>query len=256
MQTSTNQILNPQVAVWANTKKPKLYASFAEDNQSVKAAQRLRAEVFSAEYGVNFPTGFDIDEYDKYCKHLNVYDVSTGMVVATTRLLSDENIKHTGGFYSEKEFDLTRVKKISGRKLEVGRTCVHPDYRSGSAITVLWMALADYYLSNNYRYLIGCASIGLSDGGSNFAAIMKQLNQDHFLQEEHQVFSKKMVNVSDFQESDSVVLPPLLKAYLRMGCKVSQDVFWDADFDCVDIFIFFDREVASGRYVQKFMKAS
>jgi putative hemolysin len=118
--------------------------------------------VFSQAYGVQFdhPHGLDVDDYDPFCLHLNVYDTVQGCLIATTRLLTVENSRLTNGFYSEQEFDLSPLlPNLQGRVLEVGRTCVHQDYRSGAAITVLWTALAEYLLAEDFAYLIGCASI-------------------------------------------------------------------------------------------------
>ena len=77
--------------------KPRLEARFANDAGMVIAAQRLRAEIFGAEYGVQFD-GIDVDAYDDYCLHLNVYDVANDLLIATTRLLSGEQAEQAGGY--------------------------------------------------------------------------------------------------------------------------------------------------------------
>ncbi len=150
--------------------KPKLEARFVRDMAELRAAQALRASVFGDEFGARFDDseGLDRDSFDDFCDHLNVYDVANGCIIATTRLLCSEQARRAGGFYSASEFDLGAIERLPGRILEIGRTCVHPEYRSGAAITVLWSALADYLLQNDFSYLVGCASISLRDGGQNF----------------------------------------------------------------------------------------
>ena len=91
--------------------------------------------------------------------------------MACTRVLSDEDVPQTGGFYTQSEFKLGRLRSLPGKKLEVGRTCVHPDHRNGGAITCLWLGLAEFMLSRGYEYLFGCASVGMSDGGHQAHAI-------------------------------------------------------------------------------------
>lgn len=234
--------------------KPRLEARFATDNGMVMAAQRLRAEIFGAEYGVAFD-GLDVDAYDDYCLHLNVYDVANDLLIATTRLLSGEQAERAGGFYSAQEFDLGALKNFSGRILEVGRTCVHPDYRSGAAITVLWSALSDYLMREGFNLLIGCASISLADGGTTLASVMPTLREKHFVGDELRVSPSREIRLSAVG-TGAVSVPPLLKAYLRMGCKIGGEACWDPEFNCADVFIFMDVQAMAGRYAQRFLKTA
>lgn len=234
--------------------KPRLEARFATDATMVTAAQRLRAEIFGAEYGVQFD-GLDVDAYDDYCVHLNVYDVANDLLIATTRLLSGEQARQTGGFYSAQEFDLSALNNVSGRILEVGRTCVHPDYRSGAAITVLWSALSDYLMREGFKLLIGCASISLADGGTTLASVMPTLREKYFVGDELRVSPSREILLSA-PGTGAVSVPPLLKAYLRMGCKIGGEACWDPEFNCADVFIFMDVEAMAGRYAQRFLKTA
>lgn len=237
--------------------KPRLKACFANSADMVVAAQRLRADIFGSEYGVVFdgPDGLDIDAYDAHCLHLNVYDVANDLLIATTRLLSDEQAVLTGGFYSSQEFDLSALSCRPGRTLEVGRTCVHPDYRSGAAITVLWSTLADYLMSEGFSRLIGCASISLADGGTTLASVMPTLREKHFVGDELRVSPNREIMLSSIG-TGAVSVPPLLKAYLRMGCKIGGEACWDPEFNCADVFILMDVQALAGRYAQRFLKTA
>ncbi len=237
--------------------KPRLEARFVRHDSELREAQRLRAEVFAAEFGVSFddPEGLDRDGFDDFCEHLNVYDVANGLLIATTRLLTREKARLAGSFYSAHEFDMTAMEKLEGRVLEIGRTCVHEDYRSGAAITVLWSALADYLLSQDFSYLLGCASISLRDGGHNFAAIMPELRQQHFVEESLRVVPHRGLCIDAPEGQAKASLPPLLKAYLRMGCKIGGEACWDPEFHCADVFVLLDVSALAGRYAQRFLKA-
>ncbi len=237
--------------------KPRLEARFVRHDSELREAQRLRAEVFAKEFGVHFddPEGLDRDRFDDFCEHLNVYDVANGLLIATTRLLTREKARLAGSFYSAHEFDMTAMEKLQGRVLEIGRTCVHEDYRSGAAITVLWSALADYLLSQDFSYLLGCASISLRDGGHNFAAIMPELRQQHFVDESLRVQPLRGLAIEAPEGTGKASLPPLLKAYLRMGCKIGGEACWDPEFHCADVFVLLDVSALAGRYAQRFLKA-
>lgn len=236
--------------------KPRLEARFVHHERELREAQRLRAEVFGAEYGVRFdgPDGLDSDHFDTYCDHLNVYDVANDLLVATTRLLTSERARRAGSFYSAHEFDMTALERLPGRVLELGRTCVHPDYRSGAAITVLWSALADYLMRQDFSYLVGCASISLGDGGHNFAAIMPELREKHLVEPALRVVPRRTVSL-DTPVAVPASLPPLLKAYLRMGCRIGGEACWDPEFRCADVFVLLDVAAMSARYAQRFLKA-
>lgn len=243
-------------------KQPKFIAQFAHTAGSIQAAQRLRAQTFSQEYGVHFshPKGLDIDYFDRFCQHLNVYDTSNGSLIATTRLLSGEQAHLAGDFYSAQEFDLSRLlPRLRGRILEIGRTCVHPDYRSGAAITVLWSALADYLLAEDFSYLIGCASIPLEANGERFAAIMASLDAEKFVQPEMRVIPKRAMPstfVGQFDTGVKTSMPPLLKAYLRMNAKIGGEACFDLEFNCADMFIVLDVATLADRYAQRFLKTA
>lgn len=238
-------------------KKSRLEARFVRHEHELRSAQRLRAEVFGAEYGVRFddPDGLDSDRFDPFCDHVNVYDTANGLLVATTRLMTGEKARLAGSFYSEHEFDMTALACLPGRVLEVGRTCVHPDYRSGAAITVLWSALSDYLVSQDFSYLLGCASISLRDGGHNFAAIMPELRERHLVEPALRVVPRRGLLMEADRANGPASLPPLLKAYLRMGCRIGGEACWDPDFQCADVFVLLDVAAMSARYAQRFLKA-
>lgn len=104
-------------------------------------------------------------------------DERSGEVIGTYRILSPEQAKAVGSYYSETEFDLIRLQHLRPRMVEIGRSCVHPDYRTGATIALLWSGLAQYMTHRGYDYLIGCASISMADGGHGAAALFDQLGE-------------------------------------------------------------------------------
>lgn len=156
-----NAIAHPRVT-------RQLQAERLVGNAALREAQALRYRVFSSEFdaqlqGAEF--GLDMDDYDAHCSHIGVRDLASGALVATTRLLDHMTAQRIGHFYSEQEFRLHGLAALNEPVLEIGRTCVDPAYRNGATIAVLWGELADILNQGGYRYLMGCASISMRDGG-------------------------------------------------------------------------------------------
>jgi putative hemolysin len=162
----------------------------ARNADDICAAQRLRWRVFAEELGARLPSrrpGIDQDRYDGFCEHLVARDKADGTVVGTCRVLPPEPARRAGGYCSEREFDLARLQPIRGRMVEVGRTCIHAQHRSGAVIGLLWLGLARYMLENGHAYLAGCASMRLVDGGHAAAALYARLRVRHLAPAEHRV---------------------------------------------------------------------
>jgi len=209
-------------------------AYFTRSRREIIKVQRLRYRIFSQEYGASFsaPFGLDRDRFDKHCLHLVVRDNQSGEIVGYTRVL----------------------RHLDGRVAEIGRTCIHPAHRSGAVITVLWARLAQYMLENDVRYLLGCASIALSEG-YNVAAIQQRINQRHLSEPALRVQPHlRLERLPGQAADDNVKMPPLLKAYLRMGARVCGEPCWDPDFNCLDFFVLMAVDDLPARYVQHFLQ--
>jgi putative hemolysin len=127
--------------------------------------------------------GHDIDLFDDYCEHLLVRDEATQQVIGTYRVLTPAQAKRVGSTYSDTEFDLTRLRSLRERMVELGRSCVHPDHRHGGVIMALWGALAEFMVRNQLDTMIGCASIPMLHNGvvsgDVAASIWRQVRQTH-----------------------------------------------------------------------------
>ena len=196
--------------------------------------------------------GVDQDIFDPYCEHLVVRDENSGAVVGTYRILSPENARRIGGYYSENEFDLTRLQHLRSRMVEIGRSCVHADYRSGATISLLWAGLAKYMLDNRYDYLIGCASISMADGGHAAASLYKRLDAN-LSPLEYRVFPRCPLPLAALRNDLPAELPPLLKGYLRAGAYVCGDPAWDPDFNTADLQILMPMSRLNNRYARHFL---
>lgn len=231
-----------------------LSVSLAQSEREIHEAQKLRYRIFSGELGANLPTrtpGVDHDIYDPYCEHLVVRDENSGAVVGTYRILSPEKARKIGSYYSESEFDLTRLLHMRPRMVEIGRSCVHPDYRTGATITLLWAGLAGYMMENRYDYLIGCASISMADGGHAAASIYEGLGE-HMSPLEYRVFPRCPLPLAALNKHQQAELPPLIKGYLRAGAYVCGDPAWDPDFNTADLPILMPMSRLAARYRKHF----
>jgi len=218
---------------------------WARDDDDVRQAQQLRYVVFADEMGARLsvppgsPPAHDIDMFDPFCEHLLVRaaaaDGGTGPVIGTYRVLTPAAARRVGGLYSETEFDLTRLRPLRGRMVELGRSCVHPAWRSGGAILALWGALAEFMVRNDLDTMIGCASISMRDGGHAAASLWEQLRKTHLAPIEWQVIPRLPLPVDDLQCHLNVDAPALIKGYLRCGAKVLGPPAWDPDFNTADL---------------------
>jgi len=179
----------------AQSARAALVVSWARHHDEVRQAQRLRYKVFANEMGARLPTsieGHDIDRFDDYCEHLLVRDVFSGAVIGTYRVLTPAQAKRAGGTYSDTEFDLTRLRGLTPRMVELGRSCVHADHRHGGVIMALWGALAEFMARNQLDTMIGCASIPMLHNGvisgDAAASIWRKVKATHLAPIEHQVF--------------------------------------------------------------------
>ncbi len=235
----------------------RLTFSLARNVTEVTEAQRIRFKVFAEEMGAKLPSaelGLDIDRFDEFCDHLLVRDHGNDKVVGTYRILPPAQAVKAGSYYSETEFDITRLMHLRDRMVEVGRSCVHPDYRDGATITQLWSGLADYITKNNHEYLIGCASISMGDGGHYAASVYNKIHKLHAAPAEYRVFPHCRLPLESLNQNLDVIIPPLIKGYLRLGAYIAGEPAWDPDFNCADVFILLPVSRMNARYAKHFMR--
>ena len=237
--------------------------AWARDEEDVRQAQRLRYQIFAEEMGAHLtvphgaPAHHDIDLFDPFCEHLLVRAPATdgepGPVIGTYRVLTPANARRVGGLYSDGEFDLTRLRPLRAKMVELGRSCVHPDWRSGGVILALWAALAEFMHRNALDTMVGCASVSMRDGGHFAASLWTQLRQTHLAAIDCRVAPRLALPVEELEHDLAVEAPALIKGYLRCGAKVLGAPAWDPDFNTADLPMLLRIEDLPARYRRHFL---
>ena len=215
----------------------------------LKTIQRLRYNDLLKEFNDELDdNGLDDDHYDMYSDSLVVIDEENNVLVGTYRLASYET--GLNKLLLEDEFDISELKKQKDKILELGRAVVKKEYRSGAVINILWFGLFQYSKMFNYRYLIGTCSLYGTDP-SQYINTLSYLNK--YSLSEFDIRSIKNSYEYYNEDIDKIdaekQMPSLLKAYLRLGAKVSRNGYIDYDFNSCDVLIIVDTKNANQRYI-------
>ncbi|MFC4147097.1 GNAT family N-acetyltransferase [Micromonospora mangrovi] len=233
-----------------------------DDPALVVAAQRLRHEVFATELGATLrpaAVGLDTDDFDAHCDHLVVVSDRTGEVVGTYRLLPPGR---TDRRYADAEFDLTALDPLRDDLVETGRSCVHPDHRTGAVINLMWAGLTRYLHLRGSRWLGGCASVPVADGGVAAAEVWAQVVARHLAPPPLRVrprrpwFAEPSATVGPVGSAPAghrALIPPLLRGYLRLGAWVAGEPAYDPDFRVADFYVLFSLDRMNPRYLRHFL---
>ncbi|UOF00093.1 GNAT family N-acetyltransferase [Bdellovibrio reynosensis] len=224
------------------------------DSEELKEALALRYEVFHREMmGKTNPEGIDVDEFDFACDHLVIKEKRSNRIVGTYRLNCS---LFTEKFYSGKEFMIGKLFAQPGVKLELGRACIHKDFRRGILISLLWRGIAEYMAASDAKLVFGCATVMTADPRK--AALLTRYFEEEgrILQEFrtrptllftmpllHQFMDEIRDPLTETQraEAESLV-PPLCRAYLKAGASISGEPAWDQEFNCIDFLTILQRD--------------
>lgn len=235
---------------------PRYSLHVARGADEVVAVQRLRYRVFAEEMGATLASpieGLDVDPFDIYCDHLVVRDDCSGDVVGTYRMLPPDRATVAGGLYSDTEFDLDALGPLRDSLVETGRSCVHPDHRSGAVVSLVWAGIARYMLLSGRRYLAGCASVPLADGGTLAAGVWDTVRAKHYAPGSRRVTPLRPWDDTGIERAARPTLPPLLRGYLRLGSQVCGPPAHDPDFGVADFFVLLDMHEVNERYLRFFL---
>ncbi len=255
-----------QITISANVQVERtgIEVTWAKHQSEVREAQRLRYDIFATEMGARIKSplglaGHDIDLFDDYCEHLIVRDKASQKVIGTYRVLTPIQAKRVGSTYSDSEFDLVRLRALRPHMVELGRSCVHEDFRHGGVIMALWGALAAFMERNQLHTMIGCASIPMMHNGlisgDAAASIWRQVKEKHLAPIEHQVRPRLPLPVEKLDDSLEIEPPALIKGYLRLGAKVLGAPAWDPDFNTADLPMMMRISDLPSRYRKHFLGA-
>ncbi|MGA9434709.1 MAG: GNAT family N-acyltransferase [Roseobacter sp.] len=241
------------------TSAPTFSVDIAQTDEDLRAAKRLRYQVFIEELGgsgslVDHENKLEQDRFDPYFDHLLLKDRTSGQVVGVYRVMRCDQAQAAGSFYSESEYDLSPLM-ASGRKLlELGRSCLHADYRGGAALYHLWSGLAAYIAEHKIEVLFGVASFHGTDPQA-IAEPLSLLHHRHLAPEDLRVRAQPasfqpmdLIAESDLDPRAAMLqVPSLIKAYLRLGGFVGQGAFIDHSFNTTDVCLILDTEKMNQR---------
>lgn len=240
----------------------------AENKEEIEAAMRLRYDVFSIEQGKGLQSTeldkIDCDEFDEHCLHLIIIEKKTSRVVGTYRVHLGVVAKTELGFYAAREYNIEGLDELQDEILEVGRSCVHPDFRTGSVIGLLWSGISGTLVRAGLHYTLGCVSMDATDFNVGWALY------EHFKLRGKLCEQLKAVPAEGFELppadkekvdkllSDKVALlkhlPALFKGYLRLGVKICGEPIWDKEFGSIDFLILLNYHNMPEKYIRHFFK--
>ncbi len=250
---------------------PKFELRRAVSDEDVVAAQRLRYRVFVNELGgdgslVDHEAGLERDRYDPFFDHLVLFDHARrtepiDRAVGVYRVMRSDQALACGGFYSEGEYDLSALKSTNRELLELGRSCVDPEYRGSAAMFHLWNGLAQYVADHGTEILFGVASFHGTDI-EKLAEPLSYLHQYHLAPEPLRVRvraehfrSMDLIRAGELdRKSAMVAMPALIKAYLRFGGSVGEGAFVDRDFNTTDVCLVMDTTQMSEKHRSHYQK--
>ena len=174
-------------------------------------------------------------------------------MIGTYRVLTPSSAQRLGGLYTDQEFDLRALDSLRPRVAELGRSCVHPDHRQGSVILALWAALARFMAANGLDTMVGCASVGMHDGGHVAASLWNRLKTTNLATEDWAVTPRLPLPVDELRQDLDVEAPALIKGYLRCGAKVLGAPAWDPDFNTADLPLMLRLQDLPERYRRHFL---
>ncbi len=259
-----------------------LEVRLAKTKADVKRAQRLRYDVFYREMSAKPSLTAqmrrrDEDRYDAICDHLLVVDTSSSpaeagsrqwrskrqpRVVGTYRVLRQEVARHTGGFYTQGEYDIAPLiaeRSPKYRFMELGRSCVLKPYRNKRTVELLWHGLWTYVREHKVDVMIGCASFEGIDPDEHATALSFLYHHALAPPEWRVRAHANMHTEMNLLPKDKVdakaalkALPPLIKGYLRLGAKVGDGAVIDRQFGTTDVLIVLPVESIDPRYFEHF----
>ena len=241
-----------------NSKATQYAFEWVENLKQLQEVQRFRAQQFSKQFGIEFESGLDQDLYDFGCEHAVLRDKSTGEIVAYTRLKLWQG-HELANSYSAHEFKIIDELGHLSNIVEMGRTCVHPRYRSGKTLSILWLNLVPKVLwEMRAKHMIGCVSICLEGNEARayhtHQAIQQLAENQRCDIQSQQPFEPSCPSHSFSQDER---IPKLFDVYLKMNAKLSEQAFYDREFNCLDYFVLLDVKQMAKHFIrQKKVKAS
>ena len=255
-----------------NIKNENFEVRLAKSEEEIIATQKLRYKIFFEEDGAKpnpqvLKEKRDFDEFDPYCDHLIVIDRKAGnnpenYIIGTYRLLRKDGAKKAGKWYSQGEFNVEKFNNYDGEVLELGRACVHKDFRNKVVMSMLWNGLAAYMFDYDIKLMFGCGSF-LGTNVNEFKPALSYLYYNHLAKGDLEIEARTenaveypLIPKDEVDEKRAFIsLPTMIKGYLRVGCKVSKSIFIDWDFNVFDVCIIFETKNLKQSYLEHYEKS-
>ena len=237
-----------------------------------KQVRQLRYAVFVQEEGASATAeqhalGEEYDAYDRFAEYMAVFH--NGRVVGTYRIIDRNAAEKMGGFYTESEFNISKIKKFNGNIAEMSRACVEKSYRENALVMrMLWAGLGELILRRKIEVLFGVASfVGTKPARSAQAISYLYYNHlsplrlratvltDRFADGVNPKLGRMNILPPDFvDESDArSEMTPLIKGYLRLGATFGRGVFVDKPFNTYDVFVMMETRKMNATYQKHFL---
>lgn len=255
-------------AVFAPIIQGSLEVRLAQNEEELLMAQRLRYQIFCEEMGASANQEVrtqkrDFDQFDEACNHVLVFDHTRPegeKVVGTYRILARKNMEKVGNFYTETEYDVSRIKAVSGEVMELGRSCVEVPYRTRPVIQLLWKGIGAYVTARDIKIMFGCASFNGTDPKTHQLALA-YLHHFHLAPEEirptalPEYYAKMDLMAKDAIDARSAInaMPPLIKGYLRLGGMVGEGAVIDYSYNTTDVCIVVKTETLTDKYAKRYV---
>ncbi len=242
--------------------KGRFTVRLADSDSEIVMAQTMRHRIFLGQTSQSTksdnpePNNRDCDALDQYCDHLIVLDQQAGeRMVGVCRLIRQHAAERAGRFYSAGSYDLTTLLSYPGTLVEVGRSCIDPAYRDGAVSRILWKGLSRYIANFNIDLMFGCASLP----GTQRQSLAESLSYLHYYHSASKSLRpgalsalRVAMDIIPYDQIDPKKafsqLPPLIKAYLRIGGSVGDGAVIDHDFGTIDVLMIVQTAALATRY--------
>lgn len=248
----------------------RIQVRLTQNEAEIKASQALRYNVFYEEFGAKPSAQMliekrDFDPYDDYTDHLVVLDKDLPdgpqQIVGTYRLLRRTIAEQHGQFYTASEYNIQRLLDNEQNLLELGRSCVLPDYRNRPILQKLWEGIAHYVADHNISLMFGCASFH----STHIDSLSEQLSYLHHFHKTEDAMCPKAVperyvdmNIHAKEDLDIkkvfISLPPLIKGYLRLGASIGDGAVIDEQFNTTDVCIVMPTAKVTDKYYNHYQR--
>ncbi len=237
-----------------------------------KQVRQLRYDVFVEEDGANATEEQkqlreEYDSFDRFADYMAVFHGDK--IVGTYRIIDRDAAEKMDGFYTEGEFDISKIIRVRGNIASMSRACVAREYRENSLVMrLLWAGLGEYVAKKEIIVLFGTASwIGTKSVKSAQAlsylyynhlaplSLRATVNFDGLPDGVNPKLTRMNILPRAFvDEKDAFAeMPPLIKGYLRLGAKFGKGVYIDVSFNTYDVFVVIETRKIAANYQKHFL---